>query len=61
MNKMNDPIENAMNGFRAGVTDARIGRPEKEHLAPWARKVLYFCLVVAGAACALVLYSQFAK
>lgn len=55
MNRMNDPIENAVDGFRAGVSD---GRTEKQSLQPWAKGALYFCLIVAVVAGGLVLYSQ---
>jgi hypothetical protein len=58
MNKMNDPIEDAVNGFRQGWKEA--GDPEAK-LQPWAKGVLYFCLAVVVAAGGLVLYSQFAQ
>lgn len=59
MNKMNDPIENAIDGFRAGMADQRAGAArEKAQLQPWAKGVLWFCLAVAVGAAALVLLTQ---
>lgn len=58
MKKMNDPIENAINGFRNGVADARIGRTDEPKLQPWAKGILYFCLAVVVAAGGLGLYVQ---
>lgn len=55
MKKFNDPVEDALNDFRAGWKDG--ANPEAK-LQPWAKGALYFCLAVALAAGGLVLYSQ---
>lgn len=58
MKKFNDPVEDALNGFRAGW---KSGADPEAKLQPWAKSVLYFCLAVVFAAGGLVLYSQLAQ